>query len=61
MWVQAIDAAWSVRAAGVLNTDNMSILGLTIDYGPYAFMDRSASAHQFPKKCYVAYVPRTCL
>ena len=24
---------------GVLNTDNMSILGLTIDYGPYAFMD----------------------
>lgn len=25
---------------GVLNTDNMSILGLTIDYGPYGFMDR---------------------
>jgi uncharacterized protein YdiU (UPF0061 family) len=25
---------------GVLNTDNMSIVGLTIDYGPYAFMDR---------------------
>ncbi|XP_042603367.1 selenoprotein O2 isoform X2 [Cyprinus carpio] len=25
---------------GVLNTDNMSILGLTIDYGPFAFMDR---------------------
>jgi len=24
---------------GVLNTDNMSILGLTIDYGPYGFMD----------------------
>ena len=24
---------------GVLNTDNMSILGLTIDYGPFAFMD----------------------
>lgn len=24
---------------GVLNTDNMSILGLTIDYGPYAFLD----------------------
>ena len=23
---------------GVLNTDNMSIIGLTIDYGPYAFM-----------------------
>lgn len=24
---------------GVMNTDNMSILGLTIDYGPYAFID----------------------
>jgi uncharacterized protein YdiU (UPF0061 family) len=23
---------------GVLNTDNMSIVGLTIDYGPFAFM-----------------------
>src|SRR5690606_39347681 len=25
---------------GVMNTDNFSILGLTIDYGPYGFMDR---------------------
>lgn len=24
---------------GVLNTDNISILGLTIDYGPYGFID----------------------
>ena len=24
---------------GVMNTDNMSMAGLTIDYGPYAFMD----------------------
>ncbi|KAL9234755.1 hypothetical protein vseg_009586 [Gypsophila vaccaria] len=24
---------------GVLNTDNMSILGLTIDYGPFGFLD----------------------
>ncbi|MEJ7911573.1 MAG: YdiU family protein [Chitinophagaceae bacterium] len=24
---------------GVMNTDNMSILGLTIDYGPYSFLD----------------------
>ena len=24
---------------GVMNTDNMSIAGLTIDYGPFAFMD----------------------
>ncbi|KAK4530566.1 hypothetical protein CCYA_CCYA04G1423 [Cyanidiococcus yangmingshanensis] len=27
---------------GVLNTDNMSILGLTIDYGPYGFLDAYA-------------------
>ncbi|GIL74668.1 hypothetical protein Vretifemale_4594 [Volvox reticuliferus] len=25
---------------GVLNTDNMSILGLTIDYGPFGFLDK---------------------
>lgn len=25
---------------GVLNTDNMSILGDTIDYGPYGFLER---------------------
>ncbi|WIA15835.1 hypothetical protein OEZ85_012590 [Tetradesmus obliquus] len=30
---------------GVLNTDNMSILGLTIDYGPYGFMDRFDQHH----------------
>src|SRR5690606_33471800 len=24
---------------GVMNTDNMSILGLTIDYGPFSFID----------------------
>ncbi|KAF7312157.1 hypothetical protein MIND_00228300 [Mycena indigotica] len=24
---------------GVINTDNVSVLGLTIDYGPFAFMD----------------------
>jgi len=24
---------------GVMNTDNMSILGLTIDYGPFQFLD----------------------
>jgi len=27
-------------AHGVLNTDNVSILGLTMDYGPYGFMER---------------------
>ncbi|KAK7093051.1 hypothetical protein V1264_008706 [Littorina saxatilis] len=25
---------------GVLNTDNMSIIGVTIDYGPFGFMDK---------------------
>lgn len=25
---------------GVLNTDNMSVMGLTIDYGPFGFLDR---------------------
>ncbi len=27
-------------AHGVLNTDNMSVLGLTLDYGPFGFLDR---------------------
>ncbi len=27
-------------AHGVLNTDNMSILGITLDYGPFGFMER---------------------
>ncbi|XP_077562926.1 protein adenylyltransferase SelO, mitochondrial-like [Haemaphysalis longicornis] len=30
---------------GVLNTDNMSVLGLTIDYGPFGFMDRFDPDH----------------
>ena len=30
---------------GVLNTDNMSILGLTLDYGPFGFMDSFDPAH----------------
>ncbi|XP_014674524.1 PREDICTED: selenoprotein O-like isoform X2 [Priapulus caudatus] len=30
---------------GVLNTDNMSIVGLTIDYGPFGFMDSYNPAH----------------
>jgi len=34
-------AGWMAQgfAHGVLNTDNMSILGVTLDYGPFAFMD----------------------
>jgi len=30
---------------GVMNTDNMSILGLTIDYGPFQFLDAFHPAH----------------
>ena len=30
---------------GVLNTDNMSITGLTLDYGPFGFMDRFDPNH----------------
>ncbi len=30
---------------GVMNTDNMSILGLTIDYGPFQFLDTFDPAH----------------
>lgn len=30
---------------GVMNTDNMSVLGLTIDYGPYGFMDSFQANH----------------
>jgi uncharacterized protein YdiU (UPF0061 family) len=30
---------------GVMNTDNMSILGLTIDYGPFGFMDAFNQGH----------------
>lgn len=30
---------------GVLNTDNMSLLGLTLDYGPYGFIDHFDQDH----------------
>jgi uncharacterized protein YdiU (UPF0061 family) len=30
---------------GVMNTDNMSILGITIDYGPFGFMDAFNAGH----------------
>jgi uncharacterized protein YdiU (UPF0061 family) len=34
-------AKWQAQgfAHGVMNTDNMSILGITFDYGPYGFME----------------------
>ena len=34
-----------LRTYSVLNTDNMSIVGLTIDYGPYGFLDRYDPGH----------------
>ncbi|MBV8633772.1 MAG: YdiU family protein, partial [Burkholderiaceae bacterium] len=30
---------------GVMNTDNMSILGITLDYGPFGFMEAFDSRH----------------
>ncbi|MFA5938708.1 MAG: YdiU family protein [Sinimarinibacterium sp.] len=30
---------------GVMNTDNMSVLGLTLDYGPYGFIDGFDAGH----------------
>ena len=49
---------------GVLNTDNMSILGLTIDYGPYGWLDdydpnwtpNTTDAHQ--RRYRYAFQPR---
>lgn len=40
-------ADWQVYGFchGVMNTDNMSILGLTLDYGPFGFMDAFDAAH----------------
>jgi uncharacterized protein YdiU (UPF0061 family) len=46
---RTIDLAAAWQAAGfmhgVMNTDNCSILGLTLDYGPYGFMEDFDSAH----------------
>jgi len=53
-WLQAVVARTAVMVAhwqavgfchGVMNTDNMSILGLTMDYGPFAFMDAFDPGH----------------
>lgn len=40
-------ALWQVHGFchGVMNTDNMSVLGLTIDYGPFQFLDAFDPAH----------------
>ena len=40
-WSRRVVGAREQRVgAGVLNTDNMSILGVTIDFGPYGFLDK---------------------
>ncbi|MFZ9670147.1 MAG: protein adenylyltransferase SelO [Burkholderiaceae bacterium] len=43
----ALMAHWTVQGFmhGVMNTDNFSILGLTIDYGPYGWMEHFAVHH----------------
>lgn len=40
-------ALWTVHGFmhGVMNTDNFSILGLTIDYGPYGWMEAFHAGH----------------
>lgn len=40
-------ASWQAAGFchGVMNTDNMSVLGETFDYGPYGFMDRYHPRH----------------
>lgn len=40
-------AAWQAVGFchGVMNTDNMSVLGLTIDYGPFQFLDTFDPTH----------------
>ncbi|HVE53652.1 MAG TPA: YdiU family protein [Ramlibacter sp.] len=43
----AMAAHWQATGFchGVMNTDNMSILGLTIDYGPFQFLDAFVPNH----------------
>ena len=43
----ALMAGWQAVGFchGVMNTDNMSILGLTIDYGPFGFLDQFDPGH----------------
>ena len=44
---RALIAQWQAVGFchGVMNTDNMSILGLTIDYGPFGFLDGFDPGH----------------
>lgn len=40
MSIESVPFPESLKILGVLNSDNTNILSITIDYGPYAFMDR---------------------
>ncbi len=42
-------AAWQATGFvhGVMNTDNMSVLGITLDFGPYGFMERYTPTQVF--------------
>jgi uncharacterized protein YdiU (UPF0061 family) len=56
-----------------MNTDNMSVLGLTIDYGPYSFLDNydpdftpnttdlPGKRYAFGKQANIAYWNLSCL
>ena len=39
MWAAKTTASIQIIFCRVLNTDNMSIVGVTIDYGPFGFLD----------------------
>ncbi|MFK5894460.1 MAG: YdiU family protein [Pseudomonadota bacterium] len=59
-------------AHGVMNTDNMSILGLTLDYGPFGFLDKYDSQficnhsdyqgrYRFGNQSYIGFWNLNCL
>jgi len=65
--VARLAAEWMVAgfAHGVLNTDNMSLVGESFDYGPFAFLDRwdpGFTAAYFDQTSLYAYgqQPRIC-
>lgn len=54
-------AKWQVYGYmnGVINTDNVTLMGITIDYGPYAFMDVFDEKHvssEFYRKATIFYL-----
>ncbi len=82
VWFKAVCARTAVMIAhwlrvgfvhGVMNTDNMSVLGLTIDYGPYGWLenfdpnwtpnttDRAHHRYAFGKQASVAHWNLACL